>query len=157
MSQPTLSIAVAGVAASLSRAMASLPRLLGARAVSLFKANFREEGFFGSKWPDVLRRTGGTRQRGGKAVRVKPARGARGRRKILTETGNLGRSIDYEVEAGGRAVVVRSTATAGGAPYGRFHNDGARGLPRRRFIGEHPALSDALADAARKALGRVRP
>lgn len=80
-----------------------LPKKIGNLAVSLFKRNFREGGFFGEKWVPA-KRLGG---RGG----------AGSRRVTLTGTGDLGRSIQYE--PGDGEVTVLSDL-----PYSAIHNEG---------------------------------
>lgn len=108
-----------------------LPERIGNKLVSAFKKNFREEGFFGTKWQDVKRRQGS----GTKSVKKG---GADSRRKILTgRTGNLGRSIQM-VKERGRVIVYSDLA------YSAAHNEGTqtagRGhkttIPRRQFIGD---------------------
>lgn len=110
-----------------------LPRKLGNIAVRLFKENFQKESFFGRAWKEVKRRLHG-------------AKGAAGRRKILTgPTGNLGRSIQFTPHDG--YVVIHSDL-----PYSSAHNDGTSNagrshnvrIPQRQFIGEDPKLTDAL-------------
>lgn len=109
-------------------------------AASLFKENFQKEGFFGGKWSEVDRRTGGHINQRGRYVK-NYAKGADRSRKILTgKTGDLGRSIKKEV-ARGNATVYSDTK------YGAYHNDGAKNLPQRQFIGEHPALDKAIMDS----------
>lgn len=85
-----------------------LPVKLGNVAVSAFKRNFQDEGFFGSKWKDVQRHRLGT--------------GADAQRKILTGTGDLGRSIQYIVSDA--MVTVISDLE-----YSRVHNDGGTTRP----------------------------
>lgn len=110
-----------------------LPRKLGNIAVRMFKENFLTESFFGRKWKEVQRR-------------VKGAKGAAGRRRILTgPTGNLGRSIQATPHRG--SVTVHSDL-----PYAEAHNEGTatagRGhsttIPRRQFMGEDRRLTEAL-------------
>lgn len=110
-----------------------LPRKIGNLAVRMFKENFQGEGFFGRAWKEVKRRIMG-------------AKGAAGKRKILTgPTGNLGRSIQYTPHDG--YVVVHSDL-----PYAEAHNEGTNNagrshnvrIPQRQFIGEDPKLTDAI-------------
>lgn len=110
-----------------------LPKKLGNLAVRMFKENFQGEGFFGRAWKEVKRRIMG-------------AKGAAGKRKILTgPTGNLGRSIQYTPHDG--YVVVHSDL-----PYAEAHNEGTSNagrshnvrIPQRQFIGEDPKLTAAI-------------
>lgn len=110
-----------------------LPRKIGNLAVRMFKENFQREGFFGRAWKEVKRRIMG-------------AKGAAGKRKILTgPTGNLGRSIQYTPHDG--YVVVHSDL-----PYAEAHNEGTNNagrshnvrIPQRQFIGEDPKLTAAI-------------
>lgn len=121
-----------------------LSKKVGNLAVREFKENFRREGFFGKKWKEVKRRAEG-------------ARGAAGRRKILTgPTGDLGRSIKYE--AGSGSVTVYSDV-----PYAEAHNAGTANagrshsvkIPRRQFIGEDPKLSAAIERKIEEEIGKA--
>lgn len=136
------------------------PLIVGNKALSLFKRNFREEGFFGEKWPDVIRRTGKqyryTSKNGKARTRiVKPQPGAFGRRPILTgQTGDLGRSLEMKTASG--EVTVSSNLV-----YSAIHNDGGRAgrghrslIPRRRFMGDHPQLVAELTATLQKWLDK---
>lgn len=109
-----------------------LPFKIGNIAQRLFKLNFRKEGFFGKPWLEVKRRQNGTK-------------GAAGSRPILTDSGDLGDSIDFEVGEG--KVTIESDL-----PYSEAHNEGTRTagrnhnvtIPQRQFIGEHPRLTKAI-------------
>ena len=110
-----------------------IPDILGQAAVDAFKQNFQDEGFFSSGWKEVKRRQG-------------HARGAAASRPILTgSTGNLGRSIDYEV-ADNKATVFSDL------PYAAAHNEGTTTagrnntttIPQRQFIGNHKELEYEL-------------
>jgi len=102
-----------------------LPKIIGNRAVKMFKENFQGEGFFGEKWKNVKRRTNPPKR---------SKHPADANRKILTgRTGNLGRSIRYET-AKGVATIYSDL------PYSKFHNEGTNRLPRRRFIASHPKI-----------------
>ena len=127
-----------------------LPKILGNKAASMFRQNFQDEGFFGTKWKEVKRRqpmtVTVTLKSGKKKKKQLPcAKGADGKRKILTgRTGNLGRSIQYKVS---KAQVTIYSDTK----YGKAHNIGdmtGRGhkvkMPKRQFIGDHPKLHAEL-------------
>lgn len=83
-----------------------LPKILGNLASSLFKSNFRDEGFFGNKWVDTKRNRYGSR------------------RKILTGTGDLGRSINYQT--GDAQVTIYSDLE-----YSAIHNEGGTVSPTK--------------------------
>lgn len=121
-----------------------IPYILGQAAVDAFKQNFLDEGFFGSHWKEVKRRQG-------------HARGAAASRPILTgNTGNLGRSIDYEV-SDNKATVFSDL------PYASAHNEGTTTagrnntttIPKRQFIGNHQKLDDDLEQALDDFLDRL--
>jgi phage gpG-like protein len=144
------------------------PKIAGNKAVSMFKENFREEGFFGEKWKDVKRR-------GTKEVRVKlksgktkiktvpAAKGAARKRRILTgETGDLGRSIRIKSSGHGKVEVWSDPEKLDSTPYGAVHNEGLRSgrgkgftMPRRRFMGDHPDLRQGIAGELSKELKKI--
>ena len=106
----------------LNRALkTAIPKIIGNKAVSLYKKNFREEGYFGEPWKEVKRRQNRTiayKTKKGKVKtkQVKVGKGAAGTRAILTgSTGDLRRSIQYKVEAG--KVIIYSDRK-----YSRAHN-----------------------------------
>ena len=110
-----------------------LPKKIGNLAVRMFKENFQKESFFGRAWQEVKRR-------------IQGAKGAAGKRKILTgPTGNLGRSIQFIPRDG--SVTVESDQ-----PYSSAHNEGTNNagrsrnvrIPQRQFIGESPELTAAI-------------
>ena len=123
---------------------------IGKMATDHFTENFQEEGFVNASlepWKDVKRRSD---------PRV---RGARSSRKILTgDTGNLGRSITYEVGPGENQVTVFSDT-----PYASAHNEGTtsagRGhsttIPKRQFIGDSEKLNDRIHDKIEEEMGKV--
>jgi phage gpG-like protein len=138
------------------------PVIAGNVAVSLFKQNFQTESFFGEKWPEVKRRRD-VWQRNGETVK-NPTKGAARTRKILTgQTGDLGRSIQVKEAANGRAVIWLDPSSFGSKqPYGAVHNEGLRAgrgagftMPRRQFIGDAPALRQALTDALSRKLTEI--
>jgi phage gpG-like protein len=144
------------------------PAIAGRVAVSLFKKNFRDEGFFGARWKEVQRRQEGSRHvRAGKRGKHRgKLRGtdAFGRRRILTgATGDLGRSIKFTVDAKGQATVFTDASAFGSRqPYGRVHNEGLRAgrgggfvMPRRQFIGDHPELRRAIIEKLEEKLREI--
>lgn len=123
-----------------------LPVILGKKAVDHFTENFQKEGFQDNgvkPWKEVQRR-------------IRPARGAAGSRKILTgKTGDLGRSIKYEVSPS--QVKVFSDV-----PYADVHNEGLRAgrgagfqMPKRQFIGESAELDRIIEDEIEQTLNNI--
>lgn len=126
----------------------TIPKIIANKAVFLFKKNFQDESFFGARWKEVNRRIPHQQtyftKSGKKRTRVAPAKGADGKRKILTgRTGNLGRSI--------KSVVLDfAVKIISDLPYSRAHNEGTdnagRGrntrIPQRQFIGDSPEIRD---------------
>lgn len=82
-----------------------LPKLIGNKAVMMFKQNFQEEGFFGQKWKEVKRR------------QDPKTKGAARFRAILTGSGDLGRSVKMQV-------ATSSFTIYSDLPYSSTHNDG---------------------------------
>ena len=123
-----------GIEAAVKRQLErDLPKKIGNLAVRMFKENFQKESFFGRAWQEVKRR-------------IQGAKGAAGKRKILTgPTGNLGRSIQFIPRDG--SVTVESDL-----PYSEAHNEGTNNagrshnvrIPQRQFIGESPELTAAI-------------
>lgn len=117
------------------------PRIFGKTAVDIYTQNFQKEGFLNNgvqPWQEVKRRNG-------------KASGAEASRKILTgETGNLGRSFDYEAGKG-EVRIYNDARSASGFPYGAVHNEGVSNagrsrnvvIPRRQIIGESEELTQA--------------
>jgi phage gpG-like protein len=128
------------------------PVIVGNEAVSRFKKNFRDEGFFGEKWKEVQRRTPGTKTY--KAVAKHHP--ADTNRAILTgRTADLGRSIEVKEAGNGQAVVWTNPGafTHSKEPYGKVHNEGLKAgrgsgfiMPKRQFMGENEQLNKAIID-----------
>ncbi len=120
-----------------------LPEEIGNLAVRRFKLNFQKESFFGKPWLEVKRRQNGTK-------------GAAGSRKILTESGDLGYSIDYETHEG--SVTVFSDL-----PYSEAHNEGTKNagrshnvtIPQRQFMGEHENLTKLIIKKIERAITKI--
>lgn len=120
-----------------------LPDEIGNLAVRRFKLNFQKESFFGKPWLEVKRRQNGTK-------------GAAGSRKILTESGDLGDSIDYETHDG--SVTVFSDL-----PYSEAHNEGTKTagrnnnvtIPQRQFMGEHENLTQLIKKKIERAISKA--
>lgn len=138
-----------------------LPEILGNKAASMFRQNFQNEGFFGKSWKEVKRRIHRTRTiklKSGKrkTLYIPPAKGADGRRKILTgKTGNLGRSIRYKVGKG-QAIVYSDVV------YAKIHNEGGKAgrnhkvtIPKRPFLANSPKLEAELKKLITKHLSGI--
>lgn len=107
-----------------------LPKIVGNEAARLFRKNFQDEGFFGDKWKP--------------AKRIGTAKGAADSRKTLTDTGDLGRSIQVKTEPG-RATVYSDL------PYSAVHNEGLKAgrgkgftMPKRQFMGESDKVTQSM-------------
>lgn len=110
----------------------TLPVIIGREAVSHFKKGFQKgvEGFTDKglvKWQEVKRRINPRR----------PDRAAAERPILTGETGDLGRSIEYEI-AGDKAIIYSDVS------YARYHNEGTEKMPKRQFIGESEALDKKI-------------
>jgi phage gpG-like protein len=123
-----------------------LPVAIGKRAVDLFTENFQKEGFQDNglqPWKEVKRR-------------IRKVRGAAGTRKILTgKTGDLGRSIRYEIAPG--QVTVFSDVI-----YADVHNSGLKAgrgdgfiMPKRQFIGESADLDQIVQEEITKTIDNI--
>lgn len=124
-----------------------LPVIIGKKAVDLFTENFQKEGFQDNgvkPWKEVQRR-------------ARQVRGAAGSRKILTgKTGDLGRSIRYEVNSPGEVTVFSDVI------YAEVHNQGLRAgrgagfpMPKRQFIGESADLDRIIEEEIEKTLNNI--
>lgn len=123
-----------------------LPKIIGNRAVKMYKQNFQTESFFGQRWRDVKRRTNPPK-------RSKHPSDAR--RNILTgRTGDLGRSIKADTSRKGQ-VTIYSDAKSKGYYYGLAHNEGTSRIPRRQFLGPHPEIKRMVKDEIEKAIGKA--
>ena len=105
-----------------------LPRMVGIEAVNFFTENFEQEGFTDVNfmpWKEVKRRENPRPNRTTDML------------KILTKSGNLGRSIEYTAEPG--QVIISSDLD-----YAAAHNEGTSTagrnrnvtIPKRQFIGK---------------------
>jgi len=147
MTPEQFSILLKSQQAKLAQAInTDLPMAIGKKAVDLFTENFQKEGFQdnGPKpWKEVQRRT-------------RNVRGAAGSRKILTgKTGDLGRSIKYEVSPG--KVTIYSDVI-----YADVHNEGLKAgrgagftMPKRQFIGDSADLDKIIDDEIEKTLNNI--
>ena len=124
-----------------------IPKIVANKGLLLFKKNFQTESFFGQKWKDVKRRTNPRRSQMGKASAQRP---------ILTGTGDLGRSLKYEVGQG----FVRFYSDL---PYSAAHNEGTstagRGnhttIPQRQFLGESDEIDRLVTDTIEQQLDKI--
>ncbi|GAB1404533.1 MAG: phage virion morphogenesis protein [Lentimicrobiaceae bacterium] len=133
---------------SVSRAITKqLPKIIGKRAVSIFKINFQLEVFQDGgveKWQVVKRHTNPR------------TIGTAKTRKILTgKTGDLGRSLKYET--GVASVTVYSDVI-----YADVHNEGLRAgrgkgfkMPKRQFIGDSKEIDDMIEREIDQAINKI--
>jgi len=124
-----------------------LPIIIGKMAVDHFKKNFQNEAWGHEKWQEVKRR-------------LQPAKKgykkAGSRRKILSgETGNLGRSIQYDAQK--RQVVIHSDLL-----YAAVHNFGLKAgrgagftMPKRQFIGDDKELNEIVKTEIEKQITKI--
>jgi phage gpG-like protein len=125
------------------------PDIIGKEAVDHYTENFQEEGFVNGglqKWQEVKRR-------------MNPKiTGVASERAILTgNTGDLGRSINYE-DAGNGTVIIYSDLK-----YSAAHNEGTTTagknhstvIPQRQFIGESQELSEKIIEILEQKIGDV--
>jgi phage gpG-like protein len=114
------------------------PDVLGIEAVNFFMENFQNEGFTdtgNNKWPQVKRRINPPR----------PDRAAASRPILTGDTGDLGKSINYET--GSNTVTVYSDK-----PYASAHNEGTSNagrshnvvIPKRQFIGHSISFEEKI-------------
>lgn len=126
-----------------------LPVNIGKKSVDIFTENFQHEGFEDvaiEPWKEVKRRQN---------PRTK---GAAKTRKILTgTTGDLGRSIKYDIMP--HAVVVYSDV-----PYAAVHNEGLRAgrgkgftMPKRQFIGDSQKINEMIETEIDNLFNKILP
>ena len=123
-----------------------VPLKVGNKVAELFKKNFRTESFFGKKWKQVQRRIPGTKPYKAADYKINGEKHPSWRKSpILTISGDLGRSISYEVEKG--TAIVYSDLK-----YSSAHNDGtttagrnhSTTIPQRQFIGDHEEVDKVV-------------
>ncbi|MFC5408021.1 phage virion morphogenesis protein [Larkinella bovis] len=108
-----------------------IPKIVQVEGKNHFKQSFRDEGFTDEilvKWPDISEKAKDRKRR--KNGSLTP---------ILTDSGNLGDSIDADIEPG--QVVFGSDV-----PYAKRHNEGEKGTPKRQFMGPSKALEKKIID-----------
>lgn len=124
-----------------------LPKIIGNRAVKMYKQNFQTESFFGQRWRDVKRRTNPPKH---------SKHPARARHKILTgDTGDLGRSIKADTSQKGQVTIYSDAKSRKGFYYGVAHNEGTNRIPKRQFLGNHPDIQRMVKQEIEKAIGRA--
>ena len=117
-----------------------LPRIVGVEAVNFFTENFQNEGFTDKSfepWQELK----------------KPERP---NRKILTKSGNLGRSIEYTAEP--EQVTIFSELD-----YAAAHNEGTTTagrnnnvtIPKRQFIGESETFDKKVLEIMKEGADRI--
>lgn len=123
------------------------PRVAGKTAADFFTKNFTaRQGFLDAvlaPWEDVQRRTSPRRTPRGKT--------AAGRKILFGETRNLSRSIGYEAQGDGVAVVYSDVE------YAPYHNEGTDDLPQRQFMGDSAELDKLILSELERKLGKIIP
>lgn len=120
--------------------------LIANEAVNLSKSNFDVQGFQDTgteKWKEVKRRTPGT-----KAYRsASKGKGSGQTSPILVRTGKLKRSIRYRLiqNISGDVDITIFADIA----YAKYHNEGTRTIPRRRFMGPSAELRKRVSNIIR--------
>ena len=113
------------------------PEIAGRAAADFYKESFQNEGFTDkslSKWKSVKRPNR-------KTVASK----------ILVKTGNLKRSIDYNVEKG-KVIVHAEAFSSKGFNYAPVHNFGEGNVPQRQFVGKSEKLEEIITEKLNKKL-----
>lgn len=98
-------------------------------SLSHFRQSFRDEGFTDNTldpWPDISQKTKDRKRR--RNGNLSP---------ILTDTGDLGRSLTGTIE--GNDVVISSDL-----PYAERHNQGLHGMKKRQFMGASRQLEKRI-------------
>lgn len=157
----TYSADFAGLKVQFKNACKTILLKSGNAISEMIKENFLNEGFFGQHWEKVQRRQTRTiivkTKNGEKEKTIPPAKGAAGKRRILTgDTGNLRRSIRYKVTD--NTLIIYSDVV-----YAKIHNEGGmagRGLnvkiPKRQFIGPHPQLDKKIKSIIENELKKIK-
>jgi phage gpG-like protein len=108
-----------------------VPKIVQTEGKNHFRQSFQNEGFTDEvliKWPEISEKAKDRKRR--KNGNLPP---------ILTDTGNLGDSIDADIEPG---QVTFGTDVV----YAKRHNEGENGTPKRQFMGKSKALEKAIMD-----------
>jgi hypothetical protein len=118
----------------------TLPTVLANEGVNFFVGNFDKEGFVNvsiEKWKTPERKIPGT------LAYKYPKKKDLGRRtrKTLVKTGKLKRQVNNSVVEKSIKRIVWKVVS----PYGKRHNDGLDGMPKRQFMGESKTLNAIFA------------
>lgn len=135
------------------------PRIVAKMARDHAKQSFQDEGYTDDtfqKWDEVKRRKEENLKRGkrGKILKNQPREQSR---KILTDTGDLARSIQSEV------VSSELVEIGSDLPYAKPHNEGADDagrnrnvkLPKRQFLGKSKQLEKEITEKFEKDLTKI--
>jgi phage virion morphogenesis protein len=116
-----------------------LKQIVGVEAVRDSNANFREGGFDGKKWS---------------ARKNKNRKGKRDT-KVLTDTGDLGDSIDYNAD-------FNEVKIGTNLDYAKVHNEGGRSgrgkgftMPKRQFLGVTQRMEKKITDKIEKEFKKI--
>jgi phage gpG-like protein len=132
-----------------------LPRMVGVEAVNFFTENFQNEGFTDETfepWKEVKRRENPKR----------PDR-ANASLKILTQSGNLGKSIEYTAEPGQVTITSDTKGTGSELDYAAAHNEGTTTagrnhnvtIPKRQFIGKSATLDKKVMEIMKEGADKI--
>lgn len=137
MSPESFKITVSRIRQFLQRDAKTIVRV---ESVNHFKQSFQDEGFTDEtliKWPDISEKRKEQKRR--KNGNLPP---------ILTDTGDLGRSITGEDVTDG--VVISSDKV-----YAQRHNEGLNGMPKRQFMGPSKQLDKKILAKLDKGFGKL--
>jgi phage gpG-like protein len=122
-----------------------LPKLLANDAQNYFLDAFKKEAWDGEDWEQVQRRDPDTNaykypKNKGLSRRTKPILIQSGR--LRREVSNLGANARVQYFSYNFKVTLRLNNNI--VPYGKYHNYGTDKIPKRKFMGDSPALRRIL-------------
>lgn len=135
------------VLANFERLKKDLPKVLANDGQRFFAESFKRSGFENNtfqKWPEVQRRTPGTRA-------YRSATRSSRTRAILVKSGRLRREVSNSV----KQVSFPRTVFRASAPYAVYHNEGTGRLPQRQFMGRSRKLETGFEKKIRSALKNI--
>lgn len=135
------------------------PRIVAKMARDHAKQSFQDEGYTDDsyqKWEEVNRRKEENLKKG-KRVKILKNQPRDQRRKILTDTGDLARSIQSDV------ISSELVEIGSDLPYAKPHNEGADDagrnhnvkIPKRQFLGKSKQLEKEMTEKFEKDLTKI--